>query len=572
THPGSLGAGGAVGVDGLALSQVERPELEVLGTAAVAVGLDLQASNSTVRRLAVRGFGAAPNVDTSGNVRVGNNFTSALVEQNFLGLAANASTFTTGAATSAGDNVRSAGADAGTIRNNLVGFSNGKGIQLGGGSTGWLVENNEVRYNGINNSNLDGIDVENASGTATIRGNLFVGNEAAGVDMYQSSGSNTVENNTVTGNGVGAGASIESPGVRVFGASNTVARNVVSANFGAGVMVTSGAGGNVITRNSVFANGTVTNKAGAAASNQIGIDLLTAADSLTVGTSPYVTANDSGDADAGANGLANFPVITSARILGGNLTLTGYARPGADIEFFVAAPDPSGFGEGQTYLLTLAEGSAADADNTTGTYTSPVNGLNVGTDTTNLFRFVIPAPSGVAVGTTLTATATLAGSTSEFSGNVVVQNAPPEITLEKRCTSPANCESAQQSPGTELTYTITFTNVGGSAAQNFTLIDVIPFSVDAAASTVDRSTEFKLGSTAFAPGTSGLTLPAGGVLHFSDAISYPPPAPPWNPTASYTPGGAAGTFDPAVSYVGWQFTGSMPPNTSGSISFTVRIR
>ena len=41
---------------------------------------------------------------------------------------------------------------------------------------------------------------------------------------------------------------------------------------------------------------------------------------------------------------------------------------------------------------------------------------------------------------------------------------------------------------------------------------------------------------------------------------------------SYTPPGAAGTFDTAVTYVGWQLTGNMPPGTSGSVTFTVRIR
>ena len=41
---------------------------------------------------------------------------------------------------------------------------------------------------------------------------------------------------------------------------------------------------------------------------------------------------------------------------------------------------------------------------------------------------------------------------------------PPSITLQKRCTLPANCESAAQQPGTELTYTITFTNGAGTSA------------------------------------------------------------------------------------------------------------
>ncbi|HYH87567.1 MAG TPA: hypothetical protein VEX60_19080, partial [Pyrinomonadaceae bacterium] len=107
TNAGSLGAGGTVGVGGLTLSQVQRPELEVLGGGGIAVGLDLQASNSTVRRLALRGFGTTPNNDNSANVRVGNGFTGTLVEQNFLGVVANAGTFTTSAATSTGDNLRS---------------------------------------------------------------------------------------------------------------------------------------------------------------------------------------------------------------------------------------------------------------------------------------------------------------------------------------------------------------------------------------------------------------------------------------------------------------------------------
>ncbi|HEV3470651.1 MAG TPA: right-handed parallel beta-helix repeat-containing protein [Pyrinomonadaceae bacterium] len=572
TNTGSLGAGGTVGADALALSQVARPELEVLGTAAVAVGLDLQANNSTVRRLAVRGFGATPNNDGSANVRVGNNFTNALVEQNFLGVTANAAAFTTGAAASAGDNLRSVGADGGTVRNNLVGFSAGKGIQLGGTSTGWLVEGNEVRYNAVGNPGLDGLDIENGSGNCTVRGNLFAANEGAGVDMFSSTGGNTVENNTVTGNGIGSGASAVTAGVRVYGAGSVVRKNVITANFGAGVMVTSGATGNLITRNSISANGTVTNKGGAAASGQIGIDLLSAANSQTAGSPTYVTINDGGDADAGGNGLLNFPVLTSARIVGADLVLQGFAPAGADLELFVAAPDPLGFGEGQTYLLTLTEGSAADTDATAGAYTSPVNGLNVGAETTSRFNFTLPVPAGVAVDAVLTATATAGGSTSEFSGNVTVQNAPPEIKLEKDCVSPADCEQAEQSPGTELTYTITFTNVGGSPAQNLVLFDIVPFSVDTTAGVIVRSTDFKVGSMSFSPGDTGLTLPAAGIKHYSDAIPFPAPTPPWTPAAAYTPGGAPGTFDANVTYVSWQFTGSMPAGTSGSVSFTVRIR
>ncbi|MBA2734375.1 MAG: right-handed parallel beta-helix repeat-containing protein, partial [Acidobacteria bacterium] len=555
TNTGSLGAGGTVGVNNLTLSQVQRPELEVLGSGGIAVGLDLQANSLTVRRLAVRGFGTTPNNDNSANIRIGSNFTGTLAEQNFLGVVANAGTFTTSAATSTGDNIRSVGGDSGTIRDNLIGFSSGKGIQLGGTSTGWLVENNEVRFNGIGNANLNGLDIENGSGNCTVRGNLFVANEAAGVDMYQSSGGNTIESNTITGNGIGSGATAETPGVRVYGAGSTVSLNIINANFGAGVMVTSSASANTITRNSIFANGTITNKSGAGPSNQIGIDLLSVADNQLAGTSPFVTVNDSGDGDAGGNGLLNFPILTSARIIGGNITLQGYSRPGATIEFFIAAADPSGFGEAQTYLVTLTEGSAADTDAGTGTYTSPVNGLNVGTDTTSLFQFTIPVPAGVAIGTTLTATATIGSNTSEFSGNITVAAAPPNVTLVKDCTAPADCTTASQPPGTDLTYNINFANTGGAPAQTFIITDPIP-----------ANTDFKVGSVTTNLGTTGMTVT---IAYSNDGAA----------TWTYTPVSGAGSaptgYDRIVTHVRWSFAGNLSqavPNNTGSVGFIVRIR
>src|SRR5205807_1258769 len=104
----------------------------------------------------------------------------------------------------------------------------------------------------------------------------------------------------------------------------------------------------------------------------------------------------------------------------GQLTLTGFARSGSAIELFIASPDPSGFGQGQTYLTTLTEGSASDLDATTGTYgPGAINGISQGTDTTNKFKFVISIPSGVSIGTysivvTNTAVATTAVAPSGF--------------------------------------------------------------------------------------------------------------------------------------------------------------
>ncbi len=416
TNSGSLGTGGTVGVGALSLSTVNKPEVQISdGTGTIGLGLQIQANSTTVRGLAIYGFGTAANTNGSANIEIESGFTGAVIQQNMLGTTATSFADPGSTTRTVGDNIRSSGGKSGTISNNLIGFAQGKGVALESTSTGWSVQNNEIRNNGINNPGLGGVNIGTGS-TATVQGNLVIASLGPGIDSSSSSGSNNIVNNTITGNGTGSGGSLVDPGVRIFGSSNTVDRNIINANVGAGVLVTSGASTTVITRNSIYANGTV-----GSVTHEIGIDLQSSTDNSSLGTSPFVTLNDSGDADTGGNGLLNFPILQTATINNGQLTLTGFARPGSAIEFFIASADPSGFGQGQTYLTTLTEGSASDLDATTGTYgPGAINGISQGTDTTNKFKFVISIPSGVSIGTVLTATATLSGATSEFSGNVTV--------------------------------------------------------------------------------------------------------------------------------------------------------
>ena len=74
-------------------------------------------------------------------------------------------------------------------------------------------------------------------------------------------------------------------------------------------------------------------------------------------------SEDDGDADAGGNGLLNFPVLESASVVGSNLEVRGFARPNSIVELFDVGPaaDPSGFGEGPVYLTTRTEGAGQDA-------------------------------------------------------------------------------------------------------------------------------------------------------------------------------------------------------------------
>ena len=104
--------------------------------------------------------------------------------------------------------------------------------------------------------------------------------------------------------------------------------------------------------------------------------------------------------------------------------MTGWSRSGTTIEFYLADADPSGFGEGQTWLISKVEGSADDTDATTSTYgPGLLNGLDQGTDTTSRFSFTIPIASlaaPVTGGDTLTSLATSGTDTSEFGGIVTL--------------------------------------------------------------------------------------------------------------------------------------------------------
>jgi hypothetical protein len=115
--------------------------------------------------------------------------------------------------------------------------------------------------------------------------------------------------------------------------------------------------------------------------------------------------------------------------------------------------------------------------------------------------------------------------------------------------------SSPQPPGTDLVYTVGFTNDGGQSAQLFIVVDPIP-----------ANTDFKLGSASTTLGTTGMTV----LVAYSNDNAV---------TWSYTPvsggGGAVASYDRSVTHVRWSFTGNLSqssPNNTGSISFTAKIR
>ncbi len=118
----------------------------------------------------------------------------------------------------------------------------------------------------------------------------------------------------------------------LIGGTSLGQSNTIAFNAGVGVRVQNNAFGHTITGNSIFSN------------TMLGI-------SLSFGHNPL--ANDPCDADTlPGNQGQNYPVITSAVIAAGNVTISGTLNSTAStafrLEFFSnVACDPSGNGEGR---------------------------------------------------------------------------------------------------------------------------------------------------------------------------------------------------------------------------------
>ncbi|KQP17599.1 DUF4347 domain-containing protein [Pseudorhodoferax sp. Leaf267] len=289
-----------------------------------------------------------------------------------------------------------AGSDSNTIAGNFIGGvgANGAALATGVGASGIWIEGSSNTIGG--NTLADRNVITNAGSTAirmtfeaadnnVVRGNwigvLPDGTTAPGTGSTGIGVLGGGDNNVIGGLGAGAGNWIAnaSTGIEVDGPStgtliqgNRIGTDLAgTANWGMlgnGVLLEdpgSGAAtdtrveGNVI----AFSGQSVTSSDGINASDAgvvrntfsanriygsggLGIDL---------GTNG-VTANDTGDGDSGANNLQNHPVLTQARTDGAGLvqvagTLNTNANGFYRLEFFSSpAADPSGYGEGQTYL------------------------------------------------------------------------------------------------------------------------------------------------------------------------------------------------------------------------------
>jgi hypothetical protein len=305
---------------------------------------------------------------------------------------------------------------------NLISGNSGDGVLLGGGASGNLIEGNRIGTNAAGTAAVpngqEGVELGNdtdntVGGTAAGAGNVISGNGNYGVLLLSSNG-DLIQDNDIGTQADGAtalpndndGVFITSislnTSVTPVAADNTVSRNTIAFNLGDGVLIGSDPGtsfttpagtGNTVTQNSIFSN---SGTEGSPSHGEIGIDL---------GPDDGITANDSQPHAGIDNAFQDFPDITSVFVSSVttatvNFTLAVTANVNYTVEFFVSpTADPSGFGQGQTFVGSTMVSSSTGGPAVPGQATL----------------------TGNFVGQFVTATATDAsGNTSEFSRAVQV--------------------------------------------------------------------------------------------------------------------------------------------------------
>ncbi|MGI9604578.1 MAG: right-handed parallel beta-helix repeat-containing protein, partial [Acidimicrobiales bacterium] len=419
TNTGFLGAnaggGLTVGVDSVPLPLVAAPELEVIGSGVTDAGFEVRADDTTIRRLAIHGFGDTGEALTDGDIEVpaGTTVGGLLVEDNVIGTGA-ASFVDPGPGNRSGGSgvaiIDGTGAQS-NIQNNLFGWVDELGVSILSSNT-VTVNGNEVRDVGQGgNIYIDALSAENGSAGVTFTANLIDGAPGNAVSTWSATGPNTISNNTITNVGTGGA---QTAGVSVFGSGSTIEKNIITGGGGPGVIVVgtnppggpyswSASIGNRISQNTFGGN------AGLA------IDLTESSDTES--------DHEQGDgvsllpgslASTGNIGL-DAPAISAAT----TTTASGTTCANCDVEVYRAVPGAGDtnlgidYGEGVAYLATTTADGGGNWS---------VSGL-----------------TGIGIGDAVSATSIDGSSnTSEFAANVAITNFVVNSTEDAGDTTPGD--------------------------------------------------------------------------------------------------------------------------------------
>jgi uncharacterized repeat protein (TIGR01451 family) len=346
-----------------------------------------------------------------------------------------------------GDTIGGTGMGTGNLASGMP----GDGILVQGDSS--LVQGNLIGTdasgtkaiaNGLSGVGLGGNN-ETIGGTASGAANVISGNNI-GIRYTVGSGE------SILGNRIGTDATgliplgNTSDGIRVEGGARLasiggalpVAGNTIAYSGGAGVNIL-GEGSDSPTGISILSNSIHDNA-------RLGIDL----------GGDGVTPNTPGGPHVGPNDLQNYPVLTAADPAGGETTVVGTlnSTPNSTftVQFFAnTTADPSGYGQGKTYLGQLT---------------------GVKTDASGNASFTFFAPVGVA-GQFLSATATDPnGNTSEFARDIQAIHVPSADVAVSVLNS-----TASTTVGGPVGFTFRITNLGPDVATGIAVVDMLPASL-----------------------------------------------------------------------------------------------
>ncbi len=326
-----------------------------------------------------------------------------------------------------GIGMQGTGVTGNVVQGNLIGTTAAGTAKLGNGGTGVLVIGTENTIGGSDPS-AGNVIADNINGVEIVRSDNLVWNNWIGTD----------KSGTIDLGNLGPGVFLnDGSGIQIL--ENVIAFNGI---FGGGTGVASlpRADGNPILSNSIYSN------------EGLGIDL----------GDDGVTPNDDQDPDTGANNLQNFPLLDSAISSGVNTVVAGTLNS-LPVESFLLqffsneTVDPSGFGEGRTFL----------------------GGTQVVTDTDGDASFAFEFEGAISVGTFVTATATLVREqsfveTSEFSAAIPVSAVGPVLlaTKEGRLAVDEDGDGLAD-PGDVIGYTIRLENEGDFDANDVEVEDEI---------------------------------------------------------------------------------------------------
>lgn len=353
-----------------------------------------------------------------------------LIEGNYIGLGYNGATLLGSNGSGEGSGLALSGSNGVVFKNNKVaGWSDG-GVQINAGNSDVLIEGNSVYDNDfigvgvVGSSDVlinDNHIYDNALANMTITGLSLFGQVTNSVRITANNIGLLPSNIPADGNANGIVVTGDVSNLIIGGASNGDS-NVVAASNGANILVSKYTSQTlgismVPSRISILGNSisdAKTLNSGPLAGPGLGIDLIEGLDTDSTPDGQPNTyshlgpdANDSSDPDTGPNNYINFPVLNSVTQEGAQATISfnldAVSSPANlyRVEFFANdTADPSGYGEGQTYLGST---TVSNGNNQQATITLP-NG-------TNLTGKQISATT-----TAVDATTDLGfGSTSEFS-------------------------------------------------------------------------------------------------------------------------------------------------------------